>query len=382
VRLATLEDGDFSGKRVLVRVDFNVPLDNEGRITNDKRIKASLPTIRALLDKGAKQIILMSHLDRPGGKVVERLRMDRVGERLSGLLGMPVAKLDDCVDVVVPEARIVLLENLRFHPEEKEDGEVFAKKLASLADVYVNDAFGTCHRAHASVHAITKYLPSYAGLLVQKEMEVMGRAMEDPSRPLVAILGGAKVSDKIGLIENLLGICDRILIGGAMQFTFLKSQGIDVGGSRVEEDKVDLARRLLASGKILLPLDVVVAKKMEAGAETKLVPVEAIPPGWMGLDIGPGTIERFKEVLERAGTVLWNGPMGVFEIEEFSRGTREIARYLSGLDAITIVGGGDSAAAVQALGLEEKMTHVSTGGGASLAFLEGKEMPGIVGLRG
>jgi 3-phosphoglycerate kinase len=380
--LATLEDGDFSGKRVLVRVDFNVPLDNEGRITNDKRIKASLPTIRALLDKGAKQIILMSHLDRPGGKVVERLRMDRVGERLSGLLGMPVAKLDDCVDVVVPEARIVLLENLRFHPEEKEDGEVFAKKLASLADVYVNDAFGTCHRAHASVHAITKYLPSYAGLLVQKEMEVMGRAMEDPSRPLVAILGGAKVSDKIGLIENLLGICDRILIGGAMQFTFLKSQGIDVGGSRVEEDKVDLARRLLASGKILLPLDVVVAKKMEAGAETKLVPVEAIPPGWMGLDIGPGTIERFKEVLERAGTVLWNGPMGVFEIEEFSRGTREIARYLSGLDAITIVGGGDSAAAVQALGLEEKMTHVSTGGGASLAFLEGKEMPGIVGLRG
>ncbi len=382
MRLATLEDGDFSGKRVLVRVDFNVPLDNEGRITNDKRIKASLPTIRALLDKGAKQIILMSHLDRPGGKVVERLRMDRVGERLSGLLGMPVAKLDDCVDVVVPEARIVLLENLRFHPEEKEDGEVFAKKLASLADVYVNDAFGTCHRAHASVHAITKYLPSYAGLLVQKEMEVMGRAMEDPSRPLVAILGGAKVSDKIGLIENLLGICDRILIGGAMQFTFLKSQGIDVGGSRVEEDKVDLARRLLASGKILLPLDVVVAKKMEAGAETKLVPVEAIPPGWMGLDIGPGTIERFKEVLERAGTVLWNGPMGVFEIEEFSRGTREIARYLSGLDAITIVGGGDSAAAVQALGLEEKMTHVSTGGGASLAFLEGKEMPGIVGLRG
>jgi 3-phosphoglycerate kinase len=380
--IPTLEDYDFSGKRVLLRVDFNVPLDEEGNITNDKRITATIPTIKGLLERGVEQVILMSHLGRPEGKVVERLKMDRVGERLSEVLGMPVSKLDDCVDVEIPGARLVLLENLRFHPEEKEDDDVFAKKLASMADVYVNDAFGTCHRRHASVHAVTKYLPSFPGFLVQKEMEVMGRAMADPVRPFVAILGGAKVSDKIGLIENLQKICDHILIGGAMQFTFLKSQGVDVGDSKVEEDKIGLAERLLESGKIVLPVDTVVAEKIEQGTETRVVPVDEIPSGWMGLDIGPSTIGKFQVFLKDAGTVLWNGPMGVFEIAEFSKGTEKIARYLSELDAITIVGGGDSAAAVEKLGLEEKMTHVSTGGGACLSFFEGKKMPGIEGLRG
>lgn len=381
MKIPTLMDFDFKDKRVLVRVDFNVPLGKSGEVTNDKRIRATHPTISYLLDKGARQVILMSHLGRPNGEVVAGLRMDPVGDRLSDLLGMPVIKLDDCVDIQVPDGRVILLENLRFHKEEKKDDDSFARKLASQADLYVNDAFGTCHRAHASVHAVTRHLPSMAGFLVEKEMDVMGKAVEDPGRPFIAILGGAKVSDKIGLIENLQKICDKILIGGAMQFTFFKAMGKATGISLVEEDKVDLAGRLLESGNIVLPSDCVIAHKIDEKAETRTVSTGDIPDGWMGLDIGPATIEEFKSILKDAKTVLWNGPMGVFETTPFARGTEAVAMILAEMEATTIIGGGDSAAAVEKFGLQDQMTHVSTGGGASLAFFEGKDLPGIEALK-
>jgi len=368
---------------VIVRVDFNVPLDKEGNITDGKRIKESLPTIKFILKNKAKQLILMSHLGRPDGKVVESLRMGNVAKELEKLLKKPVKKLDNCIDIQIPDDKIIILENLRFHPEEEKNDEAFAKKLASIADIFVNDAFGTCHRAHASVEAITRFLPSAAGFLLQKEIEVMGKAMESPARPFIAILGGAKVSDKINVINNLLNKVDALLIGGAMMFTFYKSMGIEVGKSKVEDDKLSLAKELLekSNNKIMLPTDTIVADKIDNEAITKKVKIKKIPADMIGLDIGPETIKIYKEIIAEAKTIIWNGPMGVFEIEKFAKGTKNIAKAMAkNREAVTIVGGGDSAAAIDKLRLGKKLTHVSTGGGASLEFLEGKTLPAIVAL--
>lgn len=377
----SLNDLDFTGKKAIVRVDFNVPLDADGNITSDKRIRAALPTIEFLLDK-CSQVILMSHLGRPKGEVKDELRITPVAKRLSELIGMPVKKLDDCIDVEIGDDKIVLLENLRFHPEEKKNDEEFARKLASIADIFVNDAFGTCHRAHASVEAITKFLPACAGLLVQKELEVMGNALEKPVSPFVAILGGAKVSDKIGVIEHLLTKVDSIMIGGAMIFTFYKALGKEIGNSLCEDDKLDLAKNLLEKGgkKIILPTDVIIADDKSNDANTENVSVDEIKPGWIGLDIGEESIGIFKGVIENSKTVIWNGPLGLFEMPKFATGTNEIAKALAESDAISIIGGGDSASAVEKQGLADKMTHISTGGGASLEFLEGKVLPGIAAL--
>jgi len=376
-----LDEMDITGKKVLVRVDFNVPLDDDGNITDDSRIKAALPTIQFLLEKNSK-IVLMSHLGRPKGKAVDELKMDIVATHLSVLLGQKVTKMDDCINIDMPEDEIVLLENLRFHEEEKKNDESFAEKLASLADVYVNDAFGTCHRTHASVDAITHHLPSCAGRLLQKEVETLSKAMEKPERPFIAILGGAKVSDKIGVIENLLPKVDAILIGGAMMFTFLKANGHEIGRSLVEDDKLQLAEELIknAGNKVILPVDTVVADSKTAAADPKTVPVNDIPSDMFGLDIGEETVAVFSEMLKDAKTVLWNGPMGMFEVEQFAAGTREIAKAVAELKGTTIIGGGDSVAAVKQLGLTEKMTHVSTGGGASLELLEGKTLPALAAL--
>lgn len=378
----SLKDFDFKSKRVLVRVDFNVPLDEEGNITNDKRIRESLPTIKKILEQNSKQIILMSHMGKPKGEVVEKLKLDNVGKKLHELLGQEVAKLDDCVDIEIPDKKIILLENLRFHPEEKKNDQGFAKKLASHADVYVNDAFGTCHRAHASVDAITNHLPACAGLLVEKEINVMGDALKDPKKPFIAILGGVKLETKIPVIENILGKVDKMLLGGAMVYTFYKSMGLEIGKSVFEEDKVELARKLLdkGKGKIVLPNDVVIANEFKEYAESKIVSYDAIPPDWMGVDIGPKTLEEYGDMLKEAKTVVWNGPMGVFEMEKFADGTKKIAQILAELDAVVIIGGGDSAAAIEKLNLQDKVTHVSTGGGASLEFLSGKTLPAIKAL--
>ena len=335
----TLKDFDFKNKKVLVRVDFNVPLDEDHNITNDKRIKESLSTINYLLEQGAKQVILMSHLGRPDGRVVEKYRLTPVAKRLEQLLRQKVALTEDCVDVKLPEPRnskVVLLENLRFHPEEEKNDEAFAKKLASHADVYVNDGFGVSHRAHASVHAITKFLPSCAGFLVEKELTVMGKAMTDPDKPFVAILGGAKVSDKIKLINNLLAKCDKILIGGAMAYTFYRAQGFSTGASKVDEDGIEIAAELLkksdkSESKLVLPVDNIVADKFDENANTDTVAIKDIDSGWMGMDIGPLTVDKYKEILKSAKTVLWNGPLGVFEMKKFSHGTEEIAKYLAQL---------------------------------------------------
>ena len=378
----SLKDFDFKSKRVLVRVDFNVPLDEEGNITNDKRIRESLPTIKKILEQNSKQIILMSHMGKPKGEVVEKLKLDNVGKKLHELLGQEVAKLDDCVDIEIPDKKIILLENLRFHPEEKKNDQGFAKKLASHADVYVNDAFGTCHRAHASVDAITNHLPACAGLLVEKEINVMGDALKDPKKPFIAILGGVKLETKIPVIENILGKVDKMLLGGAMVYTFYKSMGLEIGKSVFEEDKVELARKLLdkGKGKIVLPNDVVIANEFKEYAESKIVSYDAIPPDWMGVDIGPKTLEEYGDMLKEAKTVVWNGPMGVFEMEKFADGTKKIAQILAELDAVVIIGGGVSAAAIEKLNLQDKVTHVSTGGGASLEFLSGKTLPAIKAL--
>lgn len=386
-RFFTLKDLDVSGKRVLVRVDFNVPLDKKtGSITDDKRIRESLPTIKYLLDNNAK-VILCSHLGRPDGKSVESLRMDNVAERLGRLLNKKVEKLDDCVGDSVKnevnamgEKDIILLENLRFHPEEEENDEDFSRQLAEFADLYVNDAFGTCHRAHASTYGATKFLKSAAGFLVEKELRIMGKAMEAPEKPFVAVLGGVKVSDKIKVIENFLKKVDHLLLGGAMIFTFYKAQGIDVGASKIDEEGIALAKKLLGNRKIMLPSDIVIADKFDANASSKTVDAENIPEGWMGLDIGPRTIESYKKIIGNAKTIVWNGPMGVFEFEKFANGTKEIAKALSESGATTIVGGGDSAAAVEKFGYADKLTHVSTGGGASLEFFEGRKLPGIEAL--
>ena len=383
----TVRDISVKGKRVLVRVDFNVPLKN-GEVADDTRIRAVLPTIQYLLEQGSA-VVLMSHLGRPKGLVQEDLRLDPVGRRLSELLGQEVVKVDDCEGPEVGRAtkslqpgQVLLLENLRFHPEEEENDQGFARQLASLADVYVNDAFGTAHRAHASTTGVTEYLPSVAGLLMERELQMLGDALANPTRPLVAVLGGAKVSDKIGVIRNLLSKVDLLLVGGGMANTFLKAQGHQVGESLVEDDSLALAKDILAQAgaKLVLPVDVVVADAFADDANSQTVGVEQVPPGWRILDIGPRTVGLFEDRLRSAGTVVWNGPMGVFEFPRFAAGTIALASSLASAPATTIVGGGDSIAALQQAGLAEKMTHVSTGGGASLEFLEGKVLPGVEAL--
>jgi phosphoglycerate kinase len=383
----TIRDIDVRGKRVLVRVDFNVPL-NEGAVADDTRIRAALPTIDYLLEHGAA-LILCSHLGRPKGKVVPGLKMDPVAARLSELLGRPVQKLDACVGAGVETAveamhpgDVILLENTRFNPEEKANDAGFAKQVAGLADIFVNDAFGAAHRAHATTVGVADYLPAVAGFLMEKELEFLGKATSDPERPYVAILGGAKISDKIGVIESLLAKCDRLLIGGGMANTFFKAMGFEVGDSLVEEDAVPTAKTLLdnAGSQLVLPVDVVVADAFDNDADSKIVAPNEVSAGWRILDIGPKSVQTFESALSAAKTVVWNGPMGVFEMPNFAKGTFAVAEILAKLDAITIIGGGDSAAAVKQAGLADKMSHVSTGGGASLEFLEGKTLPGVAAL--
>ena len=385
----TIEDIDVDGKRVLVRVDFNVPLD-DGRVTDDRRIRAALPTINYLLEHNAS-VILMSHLGRPKGVYDPKLSMGPVAARLSELLNRPVKNLDNCVGKDVRETvqamqpgEVILLENTRFHPEEKKNDPAFAAKLAALGEVYVNDAFGSAHRAHASTAGVTDSLrPAVAGFLLEKELEYLGNALANPTHPFLAIIGGAKISDKISVIENLLTKVDSLLIGGGMANTFLVAQGYDVGSSLVEDDAVGIAKQLLAehADRIVLPVDCTVANEFKAEAEAKVVSVDDVPAGWMILDIGPATIAHFANRLAAARTVVWNGPMGVFEFPRFAEGTYAVARALAGLeDATTIIGGGDSAAAVEKSGLADKMSHISTGGGASLEFLEGKTLPGVAAL--
>ncbi|RMF27437.1 MAG: phosphoglycerate kinase [Cyanobacteria bacterium J083] len=393
--IANLSEADVAGKRVLVRVDFNVPLDDAGNITDDTRIRAALPTIQDLIKKGAK-VILCSHLGRPKGEVKENLRLTPVAKRLSELLGQPVIKCDDCIGDEVTatinsmqNGQVVLLENVRFYKEETDNDPEFAKKLAANADIYVNDAFGTAHRAHASTEGVTHYLPiKVAGYLMEKELKYLQNTIDNPQRPLAAIIGGSKVSSKIGVIEALLEKCDKLLIGGGMIFTFYKARGLNVGNSLVEEDKLELAKSLEAKAKelgvdFLLPVDVVVADKFAPDANTQVVSIENIPDGWMGLDIGPESIKLFQEALKDCKTVIWNGPMGVFEFDKFAAGTEAIARTLAELTAAgatTIIGGGDSVAAVEKVGVADKMSHISTGGGASLELLEGKTLPGVAAL--
>ncbi|MCV3215769.1 phosphoglycerate kinase [Plectonema radiosum NIES-515] len=392
--LANLSASDLSGKRALVRVDFNVPVDDAGNITDDTRIRAALPTIQDLTQKGAK-VILVSHFGRPKG-VDDKLRLTPVAKRLSELLGQEVVKTDDSIgDEVAAKVgalqngQVLLLENVRFYKEEEKNDPEFAKKLAANADLYVNDAFGTAHRAHASTEGVTKYLsPSVGGYLIEKELQYLQSAIANPQRPLAAIIGGSKVSSKIGVIEALLEKCDKLIIGGGMIFTFYKARGLNVGKSLVEEDKIELARSLEAKAKergvdLLLPTDVVVADKFAADANSQTVSIDNIPDGWMGLDIGPDSIKVFQEALADCKTVIWNGPMGVFEFDKFAAGTEAIAHTLADISkkgAITIIGGGDSVAAVEKVGLADQMSHISTGGGASLELLEGKELPGIVAL--
>jgi phosphoglycerate kinase len=379
----------LAGKRVLIRVDFNVPLDEQGNVTNDRRIRAALPTIRHVLDAGASAVV-MSHLGRPKGdpKKDAVFRMDRVAERLRELLGRPVRKVDE---VVGPQAsavaqalkpgEVLVLENLRFHPGEQAGDADFARQVAALGDVYVNDAFGTCHREDASMVAVPQAMagkPRVVGFLVAKELDVLGQLLSSPPRPLLGILGGAKVSDKIGFIKSLLARVDKVLVGGAMTYTFMKAQGRNIGGSRVEADKLDVAKELLqlGGGKIVLPSDHLVADKPEAGANTKVVAGD-IPDGWLGMDIGPQTSTAYTREVGRAGTVVWTGPLGKFEDEPFSRGTRGVAEAMAGAKAVTIVGGGETAEAVEEYGLAEKMTHVSTGGGAFLEYIEGTPFPAL-----
>lgn len=386
----TVQDINLNGKKAIIRLDFNVPLDESFHITDDRRITAALPTIQYALAQGVSKVILMSHLGRPKGNGFEKeFSLEPVAKRLQELLKEKVLLLNDCVGQAVKESiansseRVVLLENLRFHKAEEKNDPAFAKELASLADIYINDAFGTAHRAHASTAGITAYLPSVAGFLIEKELQYLGNAINNPRRPLAIILGGAKVSDKIELIKNLIPKANSIVIGGGMAYTFLKAQGISIGNSKLEKDKVDMARDLLEQAKkagveIALTTDFVITQSFTSD-DCKVSDV--IPDGWESLDIGPKTIESYKTILSKAKTIVWNGPLGVFEREAYAKGTRAIADYLASLkDTTVIIGGGDSAAAVAKFGLEDKMTHISTGGGASLEFLEGKELPGIAAL--
>lgn len=387
----SIKDIQIKGKRVLVRVDFNVPVDDQQKITNDTRIRAAIPTLRYLLEEGAK-LILVSHFGRPKGQVNPKYSLAPVAVRLSELLGQNVPLAKDCIGpevmaqaAALKEGQVLLLENVRFHPEEEKNDPEFAKQLASLAEIYVNDAFGTAHRAHASTEGVAHYLPAVAGLLMQKEIEVMGKALENPARPFAAIIGGAKVSDKIGVIENLLKKVNFLIIGGGMANTFLKAEGYGVGKSLVEEDKLTLASELLAKAKVLgveivLPQDVVVAKEFKAEAEHRVVAADQIAEDEMALDIGPASAEAFAKQIIPAQTIVWNGPMGVFEMEAFAKGTEKVAQAVAACSGTTIVGGGDSVAAVEKMGVAEKLTHISTGGGASLEFLEGKVLPGVAAL--
>jgi 3-phosphoglycerate kinase len=387
----TIKDLDLKNKTVLMRADFNVPQDEKLNISDDTRIKATLPTINYILRNGsAKKLILMSHLGRPEGKRLEKYSLRPVAGRLECLLGEPVKFVGDCVgdtlksEIDSAKERVVLLENLRFHAEEEGNDAGFAKQLASLADFFINDAFGTAHRAHASTEGVTHYLKSAAGLLLDKEIQYLGSAVQNPAKPFLVILGGAKVSDKIGVIENLLPKCDAILIGGGMAYTFLKAQGKAIGNSKLEKDKLELAKGLLEKTaklkkEILLPLDHLVVEAIAPDAKTEIVG-ENIPDGKMAVDIGPQTIKLFEEKLKGAKTIVWNGPLGIFETDAFAKGTRQIASFIGSLKATTIIGGGDTAAAIAKFKLESQMTHISTGGGASLEFLEGKTLPGIAAL--
>ncbi|MBI2848596.1 MAG: phosphoglycerate kinase [Chloroflexi bacterium] len=392
MRKKTIREVDVRGKRVLIRGDFNVPLDKRtGEVADDTRLRASIPTIRYLLEQDAR-IILCSHLGRPDGKVVEKLRLDPVARLLSQLLGKTVRKVNDCVGLPVEEVvaslkegEILLLENLRFHPQEEGNDASFARSLASLADLYVNDAFGTAHRAHASTDGVARYLPAVAGLLMEKELAALSQALVSPQRPFCTIIGGAKVSTKMRVLENLLDKVDVLLIGGGMASTFLKAQGYPVGDSLVENDRLDFARDLIRRAgekgvKLGLPPDVVVATRIEAGAPHQTLAVNDVPPGGQIVDIGTQTIQHFCGKLNGCKTVLWNGPMGIFEIPPFDRGTRALAEFLAGLEATTLVGGGESVAAIEQWGLADRFTHVSTGGGATLEFLEGRTLPGVAAL--
>ncbi|MEI6285685.1 MAG: phosphoglycerate kinase [Bacillota bacterium] len=387
----TIRDIDVKGKRVFVRVDFNVPM-KDGVITDDTRIRATLPTIKYLLDNGAA-VILAAHFGRPKGECVPKYSLEPIAKYLGGLLGMDVKFAADCVGPIAEAAsaalkpgEVLLLENLRFHKEEEKNGAEFSAGLAKLADVVVNDAFGVSHRAHASVEGITKYIPSVAGFLMEKEIEFLGKVTHNPPHPYVAIIGGAKVSDKIGVIENLMGKVDTMIIGGGMANTFMAAQGYGVGKSLLEADKIDLAKSLIDSAakggaKLLLPVDVIVADKFAADAEWKAVALDAVPAEWMILDIGPKTADLYAAALTGAAAVCWNGPMGVFEMDNFAKGTFKVAEAVANCGAITVVGGGDSVAAIEKAGLADKITHISTGGGASLEFLEGKNLPGIAAIQ-
>jgi len=388
----SVRDIDVKGKRVLLRVDLNVPLDPEtGEISDDTRVRAVLPTVKYLVDNKAK-LILCSHFGRPEGKVVDELRLAPVGERLSQILGLPVQMAKDCIGPEVEEAverlkegDILLLENLRFHPEEENNDPGFAQALAQLADVYVNDAFGTAHRAHASTAGVADYLPAVAGFLMQRELEFMSKALNEPERPVAAIIGGAKISDKIGVLEHLMERVDSLLIAGGMGSTFLKALKYGVGQSTVEENKLGLAQWLVEKAAergvhLLLPADVVVADRFASDARSKVVSITDVPSGWYVMDIGPRTIELFEAKLRKCKTIIWNGPVGVFEFPKFAKGTEALAHLLAGLDATTIIGGGSTAEVVQEMGLVDNMTHVSTGGGASLKILEGKTLPGVAAL--
>ena len=384
----TIKDIDLKGKKVLVRCDFNVPLDENQNITDNTRIVAALPTIKYLLENNCS-VVLCSHLGRPKGEVKPEFSLKPVAKELSKLLDKEVIMAKDVVGEdatskakALQPGQILLLENVRFHREETDNDPEFSQKLASMAEIFVNDAFGAAHRAHSSTVGVASYLPAVSGLLIEKELQFLGNALNNPERPFVAILGGAKVSDKIGVIDSLLEKVDTLMIGGGMAYTFFKAQGYEVGNSICEVDKLDLAKEAMAKAKergvkLMLPVDTKVGKEFKPDTESKVVAWTEIPEGWEGFDVGPKTIEMFKEELQKAKTVVWNGPLGLFEFDQFAIGTNEIAETLSKIDATTIIGGGDSAAAVRKAGLQDKMTHISTGGGASLEFLEGKKLPGI-----
>ena len=386
----SVRDVDVAGKKTFVRVDFNVPLEN-GQITDDTRIRETLPTIRYLIERGAK-VILASHLGRPKGQVVEDMRLTPVASRLSELLGKPVAKADEAIGDSVKaqiakmnNGDVLLLENVRFYPGEEKNDPELAKAFAELADLYVNDAFGAAHRAHASTEGIAHYLPAVSGLLMEKELSVLGKALSNPDRPFTAIVGGSKVKDKIGVIENLINIADNLLIGGGLSYTFLKAQGYEIGKSLVDNEKLDLTLEFIRKAKekgcnMLLPVDLVVTDEFSVNANTRIVPISEIPADWEGVDIGPKTREIYADIIAKSKLIVWNGPLGVFEMAPFSNGTKAIAEACANTQAYTIIGGGDSAAAVEKFNLADKMDHISTGGGASLEFMEGKALPGVVAL--
>ncbi len=386
----TIRDVALQGKKVFCRVDFNVPMQ-DGEITDDTRIQAALPTINHIMEQGGKAI-LASHLGRPKGKVVEELRLNAVAVRLAELLGKKVIKTDEAIGEKVKEqiadlkdGDVLLLENVRFCPGEEKNDLELAQSFAELADVYVNDAFGAAHRAHASTTGISNYIPAVAGFLMEKELDFLGNALSNPDRPFTAVIGGAKVKDKIGVIENLLDKVDNLIIGGGLAYTFIKSQGYDIGKSLLEEDKIELAKSFIEKAKknnvrFLMPVDVVVADDFSETANIKIVDVANIPSDWQSLDIGPKTVEQYQQVIKESKLVIWNGPMGVFEMDVFAKGTNGVAEAMAETEAITIIGGGDSAAAIEKAGLADKMTHISTGGGASLEFMEGKELPGVAAL--